>query len=176
MVSLALIWFSSCPQASNHSGPHCNREHLGHRSLERVASAWATAAHCDLLLFVVDAHHQVAGPAQCTRTTCALRPEAFWCASRLTTLTLRSGSWQVTCSMYPSCPGLETGDAHHLYLSSPRWTEFPSMTYARLPAHDSVALLSSPKPLPSAPVVGHQACSSWIMACFCRPPHPPVHC
>jgi len=40
-----------------------SREQLGkHRTLERVSSAWATAAHCDVLLFIVDAYHQALNP------------------------------------------------------------------------------------------------------------------
>jgi GTPase Era involved in 16S rRNA processing len=35
------------------------REQVKHRNIERVASAWATAAHCDVLLFVVDTYSEV---------------------------------------------------------------------------------------------------------------------
>jgi len=38
------------------------REQVKHRNIERVASAWATAAHCDVLLFVVDTYSETHSP------------------------------------------------------------------------------------------------------------------
>mmetsp|Transcript_1482 Transcript_1482/g.3721 ORF Transcript_1482/g.3721 Transcript_1482/m.3721 type:complete len:303 (-) Transcript_1482:315-1223(-) len=43
------------------------RDQMRHRNIERVASAWAAAAGCDVLLFVVDSYHESHSPSAAVR-------------------------------------------------------------------------------------------------------------